>query len=344
MPVLAQAGIAIGGLSPVLMASTAGVTAFAAALAGSLIVALEKAGDEVKDLTARFAAFGGDGGRTFGQLQEAAKELRVSTGALAKPFEAVLRAAPQGVDIQKAVETIVKSTQAERVPQEKALAAITEFFKKLDRGPIGEAEFKALEDIAPETAKAIQKNLPVQAQVTGIISKADVFGALDQMGAGDAGAKLDAAAKAATGIAISWGHLKAAIDRLLEAGAGGDTVSSAFEAAAKAVNDIADGITKLRKDLDEKFKKAQAAGSDRVVDLGPLLTVDVQKKSPFQQQVAEQLGLTDEELKRNLGFRAAGAGPFDKFQPPPPPPIPDLKSDAARKELNELARIHRQAW
>jgi hypothetical protein len=258
-PALAEAGLGLGELGPVMEAARGGALALAAAIGGTLTVAFEKAGDAANDAAQRLGSFlpGGTGAgkQAFAGLEELSKTLNVSALGLAKPFEALIRAAPAGTpqqDLQKTLGAFVTSMQAERIPEADAMKAITEFWKSAgEKKYVDEGDFKRLREAAPDTADALLKGLQKQAPgavAAGIIPTTE---ALQVAGgpefAADATArKIKSGADAADSIGTAFDHLKASVDNMEKAISGGTSVvADAINALAGFFNKTAEKINQL---------------------------------------------------------------------------------------------------
>jgi hypothetical protein len=271
-PALAEADIGFGELGGILRAAGGGVVAFGLAIAGTLVAALEKAGDSANDASARLGAFTGsrESGRgAFDQLKGTAEQLRVPTGDLTAPFEQLLRAnqsSPAGTQasdkrLQDTLATFVKGAQADRTADfDKAIAGITEFFSNLkDNGAISPESVKGLaENVSPTLAKQIvddlSSRLPGKQTYTTqdvIQSTANVRPQVDQN-------LLKTQADAVDSITTAWVHFRASIDQLEEAIGGGSPVSSVLNEVSEEIGAIAPILKKIR----EYAKDAAGRGAE----------------------------------------------------------------------------------
>lgn len=98
-PILVQAGGSMGALGPIAMAARAGLLGLATAITGSVIVALENAGDEADKARGRLQVFFGmnQGNSTFAQMKTSADAARNSVVDLSAAVESLALAQQQEV-------------------------------------------------------------------------------------------------------------------------------------------------------------------------------------------------------------------------------------------------------
>jgi hypothetical protein len=119
---------------PKLEAAAGGAVGLAASLTGGLVVSLEKTADAANDASVRLGGFLGSlakGQDAFAGLQKIAPSLQTTAGALAPAMEQLLRINQQlptprpQADLTQALDNLLKGMQAERVPTDKAIEALT---------------------------------------------------------------------------------------------------------------------------------------------------------------------------------------------------------------------------
>jgi hypothetical protein len=219
-PAAEAAGISLGELTPLMYAARGGIVAFGAAIAGTLVAALEKAGDAAKDASARIGGFAGSyeqGKQQYGDLRKTAGSLGVPTSEITGAYEELLRAnQKQPLQLQLPKEDLLKivgagvhGSEADRHPEE--MKGVTEFFSKLREE--GQATPKSLDELiksSPTFGRILTDRLNESGNKTGLHTADEVLRT-----ARDIAPEMEEAAKKVDshGISQSWTKLKAAIEQ-----------------------------------------------------------------------------------------------------------------------------------
>ena len=258
-PALSEAGISMGELNAVMVAARGGAVALAASIGGLLVVAFEKAGDAANDAASRLGSFSGGGSQgveAFEGLKKLAVQLDSTGAALAKPFEQLSRInTQQGLGIsqenlQGILSTLVKGTQADRVPEADALKGLTEILSNIQKtGILSDSDIKALENLSPQLSQALLQAIEKVAPgkiAAGTVTGADVTTAAQTP---DFKAQIDANNKAAKqfgdSISTAFDNVKSASERLAESLSGGQAIAETLNALAHFLQGLADQIDKL---------------------------------------------------------------------------------------------------
>jgi len=254
-PALSEAGISTGVLGGLLRAASGGIVALAAAIGGTLVVAMEKAADEANDAASRISAFkdsAADGKRTFQELTEVSDKLRVPTTSISGSYEQILRAnqsEPEGKrssenDILSALSTILKGGIGEnRNDPEKAISAVTSMLASIkESGTLTPEAVKAAQEVIPQTVAAILKQLPQGRAATS----SDVTSAINRSGPEIEKNVADTTKNFESGIGEAWGYLKTASDKLAEATSGGHVVADTLEGISHLLDLFSGAVKKLR--------------------------------------------------------------------------------------------------
>jgi hypothetical protein len=260
-PALDSAGIGLGQLSAFISASRAGIAGLAVATGGSLLTALEKAGDAAGDQASRIGAFAGSperGKEARESLGGIADGLQVPSSALTGPYEQILRANQRQTpanqlpapELQKTLATLFNGAAADRVPLDKAVEGITSLLTDLrEKGQLSPEAAKTAEDTFPTLMKRLIDNLQTSHPGAINFSTPQVFKSLADIGPQ---ASQDAAASRAAfpdGIDTAWTKVKAASEKLAEATTGGHVVATALDGAALFMDDVARGIKHAKEAL-----------------------------------------------------------------------------------------------
>ena len=270
-PVLNEAGIGMGELSGVMIAARGGALALAVAIGGTLVVALEKAGDAANDASSRLGAFAGGlekGQKQFEGLKELAPSLDSTATALAPPFEQISRINQQqglGIDphgLEQILSNLVKGTSADRVPEAEALKGLTGILTDIRKtGIFSESDIKALEELSPRLSQAllesIEKIAPGQI-AAGTVTAPTVLKAAQ---APEFTSQIEQISKDADklpkSISTAFGDLVSASERMMEALSGGHVVSDALT----SVKTFIDGLTKQIEDMKPETKSGLLGGA-----------------------------------------------------------------------------------
>lgn len=173
-PAAEAAGISLGELSPLMMAARGGVVALGAALAGTLVAALEKAGDAAKDAAAKLGGIAGSaeqGSAQYGELRKTAGGLGVTTSQVTGVYEELLRANQKqplqfqlpAAGLRGIVSGGVAGTEADRLKPEESMKALTEFFSRVrEEGQTSTKTMEALIKAAPSYGTALETRLQEQ--------------------------------------------------------------------------------------------------------------------------------------------------------------------------------------
>ncbi|PAY05392.1 hypothetical protein CK489_28800 [Bradyrhizobium sp. UFLA03-84] len=256
-PAAENAGLELGALGEFgKIGKAGGIAGLVAAIGGTLVAALEKAGDTARDQAQRLGSFSGSaekGIKAYNALKKTAGSLEVPTSNLVDPFEQLLRANQKsgaglgGDELQDVLKTLFEGASADRVPLEKGQPGITALLSSLrEQGQLTPEAAKAAQDLFPtlmqRLVEDLQKNFPKQ---VAPFSTQQVFGSLQNIGP-QIGADL-AASKAAfpPGIEDSLNKLKASGERLGNALDNTTIVSKVLDKAAATIDATAEGLNKF---------------------------------------------------------------------------------------------------
>jgi hypothetical protein len=216
-PVMQEAGMGMGELGAIMIAGRAGIGGLAAAIVGTLVVALEKSQEAADAASERLGAFFGSAEKGRAAFQGLGNlNLGVPATQLAGPYEQFLRLQnqqPTGggeqLPIKEAFSNLTKSLQADRLSGDKLTGELTTFIKDIrENGITSPKQIEALEDVAPKTAQALVAELQKEPGeiASGGYSGAQVTRALARIQVPQAGGIEQ--------IAPAWERLKAAFEKL----------------------------------------------------------------------------------------------------------------------------------
>jgi hypothetical protein len=203
-------------------------------------------------------------------LSDTAGQLQTPTSGLVSPFEQISRlnqsqpkeARETDKGLLEAISNVVKGGQSERVDTAKMMEVFTKFLSNgLEKGIFGPDDFKALENIAPRTAAAIEDKLPKGEGST--FTKSQTLGAIRA-----AGPQIDANAVDALvlpdSIPTAWEKVKASYERLAVATTGGHALAKTLEGFASVI----EGMAKSAETAQKAQEKFNPSGINRA-DTGP---------------------------------------------------------------------------
>lgn len=256
-PAAEKAGLELGGIGEFTKIGRGGVIALAAAVGGTLVAAIERAGDAARDQAQRLGTFTGSaqkGVETYSAIKKTASELEIPNSGLAAPFEQLTRANQRSGaglgddDLQGVLRTLFEGASADRVPLDKSQEGITTLLGGLrEQGQLTPEASKAAQEIFPTLMKRLSEDLTKSFpdQVSPFTTP-QVLKSLQTIGpqiAKDLEASKDAFPSS---IEDSLNKLKSSAGNLGDALNGTTIVSTALDSAAKFVDLVAGGVKKVK--------------------------------------------------------------------------------------------------
>jgi hypothetical protein len=256
-PAAERAGIELDGLSVLGKAGPGGFIALGAAIGGTLVAALEKAGEAARTQAQRFSTFTGSAQKgidAYQDLRKTAGELKLPASSLAEPFEQLYRANQassaglSGPGLQGALKTLFTGASADRVGGEDAGEGITSFLTSLrESGQLTPDIAKSAGELFPTLMKRLiedlQKNFPNQA---GPFSASQTLTSLQNIGPQVAQDQAINAQAFGPTISGSLTHLKSAAAEVGNSLNNTTIVASTIDKLAEFLHDNARRIGKLK--------------------------------------------------------------------------------------------------
>ncbi|MCP1969775.1 hypothetical protein [Bradyrhizobium elkanii] len=255
-PAAATAGIELGGVGDFAKLSRTNVIAFAAAVTGAFVAAMEKAGDTARSQAQRLGVFTGSaqsGVEAYKELQKTAGELKVPTSTLTDPFEQIARTNQRfgnklsGSEQTNALKSLFTGSEADRVDDEQANPAIKTFLTGLREGGRLTPELASgLGDIMPTLMKRLLQDLQTRLPNANVYSAPETLKSLSNILPQLEEDQRTTQTTFGTGISQSLSHLKAEAAKLGDSLNGTQIVSTAIDGAAKFLGATAEGVKAIR--------------------------------------------------------------------------------------------------
>ncbi|MVT71475.1 hypothetical protein GPL21_41670, partial [Bradyrhizobium pachyrhizi] len=264
-PAAAKAGLELDGIGEFGKLSRGNIIALGAAITGTFVAAMEKAGDTARSQAQRLGTFTGSaqkGAEAYQELQKTAKDLKVPTSSLTDPFEQITRTNQRfgsklsGTEQTNALKSLFTGAEADRVEDEQASPAIKTFLTGLREGGRLTPELAAgLGDILPTLMKRLLQDLQSRLPNASVYSAPETLKSLGNILPQLEEDQRTTQTTFGTGISQSLSHLKAEASKLGDSLNGTQIVSTAIDGAAKFLGATADGIKAIKEARhDSDFK------------------------------------------------------------------------------------------
>ncbi|MGY4567538.1 hypothetical protein [Bradyrhizobium sp. USDA 3256] len=256
-PAAAKAGLELDGVGDFAKLSRTNVIAFAAAVAGAFVAAMEKAGDTARSQAQRLGVFTGSaqkGIAAYKDLQETAKDLKVPTSSLTDPFEQITRTNQRfgsklsGAEQTNALKSLFTGAEADRVEDEQADPARKAFLEGLrDTGRLTSELADGLGKVMPTLVTRLLEDLQKRLPNANVYSAPETLKSLSNILPQLEEDQRTTQTTFGTGIGQALSHLKAEASKLGDSLNGTQIVSTAIEGAAKFLGATAEGIEGIKK-------------------------------------------------------------------------------------------------
>lgn len=350
-PVLGQAGIATAGLGQFAWAARGGLLGFAAAITGTVIVALESASDALRHFQLDLSGFGGSqatGTVALAGLRAASDQSNLSLSTLAGSFGQLLLAqqkyqAQQGVVLvpgaASAVDAITKVEKAfgdmGRIADASdatiAKVATTIATSLATSGTLTAQAFNQVIAASPAMAAAIAKayNGQTVAQFMQTVASGQVTYAkfIDAIGRAEPALRQQAE-QTIPGMTRAWDDLKAAWERYEQSAGSGNTVSAFLQKTAKSLDEVTNGTKTWGETLWDLIKEIDQVTAPPIT---PWTT--------WSQSVNDEVQALIDKVKTLNGLQAGQNMPRPNGPSGTPDPYGGITDPYAKKKIDQSVEV-----